>query len=389
MKTTTAIIGAGLLAAAAGANAEVRVGFLTPQSGPAAVVGQDQLDGFKLGLELAGNKLGGQPAVLLAEDDQAKPDIGNQMIKKLIEKDKVNAVVGLGFSNVMMATFKTIADSGIPAISTNAATSQVAGASCVPNFFGIAWQNDGPAEAAGKYVNDQGYKRVVMLAPNYQAGKDMFAGFKRYYKPAVADEIFTQVGQTDYSAEIAQLQSAKPDAVFIFYPGAAGINFVKQFSQAGLNGKLPLFSGFTIDGTSLPALRETANGAITGASWDASLDNPVSKKFVADFKARYKRIPSQFAAAGYDAALLLDVAVKRAGPDATDRKKLAAAIKAAGNSPEFKSVRGKFRWNTNNMPIEDYYVFKVEDATGPNPVRMLGLAMADHADAYASQCPMK
>lgn len=387
-KTFGAALAAGLLAAL-NAQAQVRVGFMHSLTGGAAVVGQDQLDGFKLGLEQLGGKLGGVPATLIAEDDQGKPDVGNQAVRKFIEKDKVHAMVGLGFSNVMMASLKPIIDSGIPAISTNAGTSVVAGAGCAANFFSVAWQNDGPAEAAGKYVNDQGFKKVLLMAPNYQAGKDMFAGFKRYYKPAVVDEVYTQVGQTDYSAEIAQLQLAKPDAVFIFYPGAAGINFVKQFSQAGLNGKVPMFSVFTIDGTSLPSLRETANGAITGASWDASLDLPESRKFVADFKAKYKRLPSQFGAAGYDAALLLDAAVKRTGADYADKKKLEAAIKAAGNSADFRSVRGTFKFNNNNMPIHNYYMFKVEDATGANPVRMLGVAMTGHADAYASKCPLK
>lgn len=366
---------------------QVRVGFITPMSGPAAVVGQDQIDGFNLAIEQLKGKLGGVPATVIAEDDQAKPDLGNQIIKKFIDKEKVNVVVGLSFSNVMMAMLKPIVDSGVPAISTNAATSVVAGQGCAANFFSVAWQNDGPAEAAGKYVNDAGFKRVFMMAPNYQAGKDMFAGFKRYYKPAVLDEVYTQVGQTDYSAEIAQLQAAKPDAVFVFYPGAAGINFVKQFSQAGLNGKIPLFSAFTIDGTSLPSLREAANGAITGASWDASIDNQQSKKFVADFKAKYKRIPSQFAAAGFDAGMLLDAAVTKVGPDYADKKKLAAAIKSAGT--EFKSVRGPFRFNSNNMPIQNYYVFKVENATAAEPVRVVGTAMENHADAYANQCSLK
>ena len=387
MKSSIAVVGVALVTALGAAHGQVRVGFITPMSGPAAVVGQDQMDGFNLGMEQLKGKLGGLNATILAEDDQAKPDLGNQIIKKFIDKEKVNAVVGLGFSNVMMAMLKPIVDSGIPAISTNAATSVVAGPGCAPNFFSVAWQNDGPAEAAGKYVNDAGFKRVFMLAPNYQAGKDMFAGFKRYYKSPILDEVYTQVGQTDYSAEIAQLQAAKPDAVFIFYPGAAGINFVKQFSQAGLNGKIPLFSAFTIDGTSLPSLRAAANGAITGASWDASMDNAESKKFVADFKAKYKRIPSQFASAGYDAAMLLDAAVRKAGPDYADRKKLAAAIKSAGM--EFKSMRGPFRFN-NNMPIQNYYVFKVENAGSANPVvRTLGVAMENHADAYAGQCPLR
>ncbi len=387
MKKIIAVAGACFIAMAGSAQGQVRIGFMAPLSGGAAIVGQDQLDGFKLGVEQLQGKLGGQAATVFAEDDQTKPSLGVQIIRKFIEKDKVNAMVGLGFSNVMMAAFKPIVDSGIPAISTNAATSVVAGASCAPNFFSISWQNDGPAEAVGKYVSDAGFKRVFLLAPNYQAGKDMFAGFKRYYKGPVLDEVFTQVGQADYSAEIAQLQSEKPDAVFIFYPGAAGINFVKQFSQAGLSGKIPLFSVFSIDGTSLPSLREYANGAITGASWDPSLDTPQNKKFVAAFEAKYKRIPSEFAAAGFDAAMLLDTAIRKAGPEYADKKKLALAIKNAGS--EFQSLRGAFRFNNNNMPIQNYYMFKVEDGAGPNPTRSIGVALTDHVDAYAKLCPMR
>lgn len=386
MKTVIATIVASLIAVAGSAHAEVRVGFSGPFSGGAAIVGQDQLDGFRLAYEQLDKKFGGKDAALLIEDDQSKPQMGNQIVRQFIERDEVHAVAGLGFSNVMMASLKPIVDSGIPAISTNAATSVVAGAGCAPNLFAVSWQNDGPAEAAGQYVRDAGFENVFLLAPNYQAGKDMFSGFKRFYDKPVLDEVYTQVGQTDYSVEIAQIQMENPDAVFIFYPGSAGINFVKQFSQAGLNGKIPLFSVFTIDGTSLPALREYANGAIAGASWDASLDNPQSKQFVKDFKERYGRIPSQFAAAGFDAAMLLDAAVKRVGDDYADREKLAAAIKASDK--DFTSLRGDFRFNNNNMPIHDYYMFEVVDGASEQPMKNIGLALDDHADAYASECKM-
>ncbi|MDO9284306.1 MAG: ABC transporter substrate-binding protein, partial [Aquabacterium sp.] len=231
-----AIGGSTLLAAAATASAAT-IGLMAPLSGPQALVGQDQVDGFMLALEQRGGKLGGQATTVVKEDDQLKPEVGQQAVRKLIDKDKVAAIVGLSFSNVLMGSLPRLAESGVVAIATNAGPSPLAGAQCKANLFSMAWQNDGAAEAMGKFAQDRGLKRVYLMAPNYQAGKDMLAGFKRFYKGQVVDEVYTQVNQPDYSAEIAQLQSAKPEALFVFYPGGMGINFVKQMSQAGLAGK--------------------------------------------------------------------------------------------------------------------------------------------------------
>src|SRR5687768_10195656 len=288
------------------------IGFMAPLSGPQALVGQDQLDGFMLAVEQLNGKLGGAPAKVLKEDDQLKPEIGQQIVRKLIDKDQVDAIVGLSFSNVLMGSLPRLAESGVVAIATNAGPSPVAGAQCKPNLFSVAWQNDGAAEAMGKFAQDRGIKRVYLMAPNYQAGKDMLAGFKRFYKGQVVEEVYAQVNQPDYSAEIAQLQAAKPEAVFVFYPGGMGINFVKQVSQAGLGGKLPLCSVFTVDGTTLPSLRDAAVGTVSGAMYDAALDTPENRKFVAAFEAKHKRTPSLYAATGFDAANLLDAALRKA-----------------------------------------------------------------------------
>ena len=374
----------GMLCAGGNAMAQVKVGLMAPLTGSQAVVGQDQVDGFMLALEQSGGKLGGQAVQVSKEDDQLKPEIGSQAVRKLIEKDRVDAIVGLSFSNVMMASLKSLTESGTVAILTNSGPSPVAGASCAPNIFSVAWQNDGAAESMGKYVQDKGIKRVYLMAPNYQAGKDMLAGFKRYYKGQVVDEAYTQVNQPDYSAEIAQLQAARPDAVFVFYPGGMGINFVKQMSQAGLSAKLPLYSVFTVDGTTLPSLRDAAVGTTSAAMYDAALDSPENRKFVAAFEAKYKRTPSLYAAAGYDAANLLDIALHKAGGDP---KKLAAAVKASGS--EFKSVRGPFRFNKNNMPIQNYYAFETaRDSGGKIVTKLVGTPLPAHADTYAAQCSL-
>ncbi|CAN7603409.1 ABC transporter substrate-binding protein [Duganella sp. LjRoot269] len=368
------------------AQAQIKIGFSAPLSGPVAVVGQDQYDGFMLALEQGGGKLGGLAVTVLKEDDQLKPEVGNQIVRKFIDKEHVNAIVGLGFSNVMMGSHKLIADAGTVAIATNAGPSPVAGASCAANVFSIAWQNDGSAESMGKFMQEKGYKRVYLMAPNYQAGKDMLLGFKRYFKGEIVDEVYTQVGQTDYSAEIAQLQSAKPEAVFAFYPGGMGVNYIRQLSQAGMLAKLPNYSVFTVDGTTMPALREAAVGTTFGAMWDAALDTPENRAFVNAFNARYKRLPSEYAATGYDAARLLDTALRKAGAQAGDKRALAVAVKAAGS--EFKSVRGPFRFNKNNMPVQNYYAFQVASETGKPVVKLLGTPLTAHADSYQSKCSL-
>ncbi|MFM9425281.1 branched-chain amino acid transport system substrate-binding protein [Variovorax sp. GrIS 2.14] len=361
------------------------IGLMAPLSGPIAIVGQDQVDGFMLAVEQLGGKLGGQPANILKEDDQLKPEIGGQIVRKFIDKDRVDAIVGLSFSNVMMASLPRIAESGTVAIATNAGPSPVAGAGCKANVFSMAWQNDGAAEAMGKYTQDKGIKKVYLMAPNYQAGKDMLTGFKRYFKGEIVEEVYTQVNQPDYSAELAQLQAAKPDAVFVFYPGGMGVNFVKQMAQAGLMTKIPLYSVFTVDGTTLPALRDAAVGSVSGAMWDAALDTPENKKFVADFEAKYKRTPSEYAATAYDAANVLNIALGKAKPG--DSKAFAVAVKAAGN--EVKSVRGPFAFNNNNLPIQNYYAF--ESVKGSNGItsKLLATPLPKHVDAYHAQCALK
>lgn len=367
--------------------AQIKIGISAALSGSQAVVGQDQIDGFMLAVEQFGGKLGGKPVTVLKEDDQLKPEIGTQITRKFLEKEKVDAIVGLGFSNVLMASLKPIVDSGTVAIATNAGPSPIAGAGCAPNVFSTAWQNDGASEAMGKFVQDRGHKRVYLMAPNYQAGKDMLAGFKRFYKGEVVDEVYTQVGQSDYSAEIAQLQASKADAVFAFYPGGMGINYIRQLSQAGLLNKLPNYSVFTVDATTMPALRDSAIGTISGAMWDAALDNLQNKNFVATFETKYKRIPSEYAAAAYDAARLLDVAIRRVNGRTADKKAFAAAVKEAAR--EFESVRGPFAFDNNNMPVQNYYAFEaIRGATLPG-TKLLGTPLVAHKDVYHAKCGLR
>lgn len=367
------------------AMADVKIGFIATMSGPAAALGQDMYDGFMLGIEQLQGKLGGVKVEVIKEDDQLKPDLGVQAVNKLIERDKVDIIAGVTFSNVMMAIAKPMADANMIFVGSNAGPAPLAGAQCNAQFFFTSWQNDQQAEGVGKYATDKGYKNVYIMAPNYQAGKDAAAGFKRQYKGGIAGEVYTTVNQPDYSAEIAQIQAANPDAVWVFYPGGMGVNFVKQYRQAGLLGKIPLLSVSTTDGSTLPALKETALGVISGTFWGPDFDNATSKKFVAEFEKKYNRIPSQYAAQAYDSALLIDSALKKTGGKVDNKKAFADALRAA----EFQSLRGNLKFNKNGFPIQDMYVFEVaKDSQGRVSLKTLAKALSNHPDSFVGQCPL-
>jgi branched-chain amino acid transport system substrate-binding protein len=285
-----------------------------------------------------------------------------------------------------MALYRDVINSNVVLISNNAGPSQLAGAECSPMFFSTSWQNDQQHEAMGKYAQQKGYKHVAILAPNYQAGREALTGFKRYFKGEILSETYTQVNQPDYSVEITQLQTIKPDAVFIFYPGGMGVNFVKQYHQAGMLGKVPLLSGSTVDGTTLPALKDIALGVMSGGPWSPDLPNPANRAFVEQFQKKYGRIPSHYAAYGYDSAQLLDAALKTTGGKASDHKALAAAMAKAS----FPSVRGGFKLNHNHFPISNYYAFEVvRDPAGAITLATRETVFPDHQDPYNGQCPMK
>ena len=370
----------------AAAEGPIKIGYLATFSGPIGSLGQESYDGFMLALEQRGGKLGGVPIQVLKEDDQFKPDLGLQLTQKLIEKEGVPIITGLTGSNVMMAVARPITEKQVFLIGSNAGPSALAGAQCSPFQFVTSWQNDGHAEAAGKYATDKGYKKMVLIAPNYQAGKDALQGFKRFYKGTVLDEISPGMAQPDFSAEIAQIAAAKPDAVYAFFPGALAVNFVRQYQQAGLGKTIPLQSSAMIDATTLPALKDAALGLSGTHWWAPDVDNPVNKAFVDAFDKKYNRIPSIFAAQGFEAALLLDAALTRTKGNVTDKAAFAAALKA-GNP---KSIRGTLKFGNNNFALNNYYAFTVvKDARERYTLKTVGMPLKDHQDAYHTQCPLK
>jgi branched-chain amino acid transport system substrate-binding protein len=374
-----------LLAAVDVNSVPLKIGFIGTLSGPAGALGQDQYNAFMLAIEQKGGKLGGVPVQVVREDDQLKPDIAVQAAQKLIERDKVQIITGVTFSNVMMAIHKPITSTGVILIGSNAGPTPLAGAGCSPWFFSTSWNNDELHEAGGQLATDLGYKRMIVMAPNYQAGRDAVAGFKRDYRGTLVDEVYTQVNQPDYSAEITQLQAAQPDAVYVFYPGGMGVNFVKQYRQAGLLGKIPLISVSTIDGTTLPALKEIAVGAITSSSYSPDLKNAQNAQFVAAYSQKYKRLPSLYAAQSYDAANLLDAGLTAVKGNTTDRQALRQALKTA----KFQSVRGDFSFEPNQFPRAGFYRVDVVKTAAGAAFETKGSIVAKTRNPLAQQCKMQ
>lgn len=376
-------------AAVSGAHAadRVKIGFLSTLSGPGAGLGIDIRDGFNLALKHSGGKLGGLPAEVIVADDQQSPDAAKQTTERLLKRDKVDFMTGVVFSNVMLAVGQPIFDAKTFYVSANAGPSQYAGEQCNPYFFNVAWQNDNLHEAVGKTVADKGFKKVALLAPNYPAGKDALTGFKRYYKGEVVQEVYTRLGQLDYAAELAQVRASQPDAMYIFLPGGMGINFIKQFVASGLSKDVTLFGpGFSADEDVIRAVGEPMLGMFNTSQWAHDMDNPQNKRFVADFQKEYGRLPSLYASQGYDAAMLIDAAVRDVKGKIEDKEAVRRALKAAN----FKSVRGPFKFNTNQYPVQDYYLRVVtKDPQGRVTNRTLGTVFKNHADAYVGACKMR
>lgn len=382
----TALAAAVLLAGPALAADKVKIGLLSTLSGPGAGLGIDIRDGFQLAVKHADGKLGGLPAEVIVADDQMSPDAAKQTADRLLKRERVDFMTGIVFSNIMLAVGQPVFQSKTFYISANAGPSQYAGAQCNPFFFSASYQNDNMHEAVGKTVQDRGFKKVALLAPNYPAGKDALAGFKRFYKGEVALETYTPLSQLDYGAELSQLRASGADAVFIFLPGGLGVNFIKQFTGAGLNKEMKLFApGFSADEDVIRAVGEPMLGIFNSSQWAHDMDNAANKRFVADFQKEYGRLPTLYAAQGYDAARLIDAAVRDVKGKIEDKDAVRKALEAA----RFESVRGAFKFNTNHYPVQNYYLREVvKDAQGRVTNKTVGRVFENHADAYAGDCKM-
>jgi branched-chain amino acid transport system substrate-binding protein len=364
----------------------IKIGFVSTFSGPTAAIGNDMRNAFELGLDHLGRKIGGLPVEVIYEDDTQKPDVGVQKTQKLIESDKVDFIAGYIWSNVMLASLKPLVDSKTLTVITNAGASKLAGELCSPYVFSTSWQNDQTPEAMGLYMNQKGVKSVFLIGPNYAAGKDMLAGLKLTYKGQVLGEEYTRwPDQLDFSAELSKARASGAEAIFVFYPGGAGVQFVTQYTQSGLKGKVPLYQVFTIDELSIPRLKELSLGIPGAQEWVNDLPNAANKKFVADYIAKYKLRPSYYGAQSYDAVSLLDSAVTAVHGDLSDKE----AIRKAMEKADFKSVRGGFKFGNNHMPIENFYLQDVVKQGDDYVLKTAATIVENDQDRFHDLCPMK
>jgi branched-chain amino acid transport system substrate-binding protein len=388
MRSETIAIAALLLTAVpAAAQEAVKIGFVATYSGPTAVMGNDMRDAVELALDHLGRKMADMPVTVIYEDDQQKPEVGKQKTDKLIQADRVHFLTGYIWSNVLLASLKSAVDADTFIISANAGPSQIAGELCSPWFFSTSWQAEQIPQAVGESMNQKDVKSVFMIAPNYAAGRDVLAGLKVNFKGQIVGEEYTKwPDQLDFSAELSKVRAARPQAVFAFYPGAAGVQFVSQYTQAGLKAQIPLYTAYLVDALSLPQLKENAVGIAGAQHWVADLPNEANRKFVAEFRKRHKRYPTFYAAQAYDAVFLINSAVAASKGDLTNK----AAMRDEMRKANYASVRGPYRYGNNHFPIQDFYLQEpVQDDEGNYTLKTAATALKAHQDRYHDRCPMK
>jgi branched-chain amino acid transport system substrate-binding protein len=364
-----------------------KIGFISTFSGPVAAIGNDMKNSFELGLDQHGRKLGGLPVEVIYADDQLKPEVGVQKTQELIESDHVDFVVGYIWSNVLLASLKPLVDSRTMTVVTNAGPNQLAGELCSPYVFSTSWQNDQTPSAVGRYMNQKGVKTAFLIGPNYAAGKDMLAGVQAAFAGQIVGEELTRwPDQLDFSAELSKAREAKPDAIFAFYPGGAGVQFITQYVQAGLKGQIPLYTAFTIDDLSLPRLKDLAVGIPGAQEWVNDLPNDTNKTYVAAYKAKYNASPSFYGAQTYDAVGLIDSAITAVKGDLSDKEGMRKEMQKA----DFKSVRGSFKFGNNHIPIQNFYLQDaVKNADGSFALKTVALIVKDDQDRFHDKCIMK
>lgn len=387
MKTQMTMAAAALLLGTAVSPAlaqeKIKLGVIVTLSGPAAALGQQVRDGFALAVKDLGGKMGGRDVEVIVADDELKPDAAVTKVKGLLERDKVDFVVGPIFSNILQAIHRPITESKTFLVSPNAGPSTFAGKDCNPFFYVTSYQNDQVHEILGKVAQDRGYKRMYLMVPNYQAGKDSVAGFKLDYKGEIVEESYMPLNTLDFQPELSKISSQKPDALFTFMPGGLGVNLVKQYRQAGLADSIPVLSAFTVDESTLPAQQDAAVGMFGGANWAPNLDNAQNKKFVAAYEAAYHVVPGTYAFQAYDAAMLIDSAVKAVKGDLWNKDAVGTALKKA----DFTSLRGAFKFNTNGYPIQDFYLTKVaKRPDGKFQTEIVQKVFENYGDRYAKDC---
>lgn len=384
----SAIVVSGMAQAAV-----VKIGFITTLTTPAGVIGEDMKNSVELAMEHIGGKMGNLDVELIMEDDGFKPDIGKQKTDKLVKQDNVDFVAGYIWSHVLLASAKSVLDADKFLISANAGPSQMAGKRCDKNFFSTSWQNDQTPMALGEHLNQIGVKSIYIMAPNYAAGKDMSRGVESTFKGKIMGKDLTKWGadaQLDFSAELAKAKASGAEAMFVFYPGKAGGAFIKQYQQAGLQSLMPLYSVFTVDAIALPKLQAAGLDGVLGSKntqeWSPDIDNAANKRFVGDYLKKYGKYPSFYGAQSYDSIMLIKSAVEAVEGNLHDKAGIRNALKAAN----YDSVRGKYSYGNNHMPIQNFYLREVvKDDQGRWTTKIVSTVYTNHQDPYASQCKLK
>ena len=366
----------------------IRIGFVNTFSGPSAAIGNDARNGFELALDHIGRKMNGRPVEVIYEDDQQKPDVGKQKTEKLIQSDHVDFLAGYNWSNVLLASLKPAVDSKTFLIGINAGPSQLAGELCSPYVFLTSWQNDQTPAAMGLYMNQKGIKSAFLIGPNYAAGKDRLAGFKSTFKGEVFGEEYTVwPTQLDFSAELTKARNSKAESIFAFFPGAAGVQFLNQYVQAGIRQQIPLYTDGMIDELSLPTQKENALGILGALEWVNDLPNEQNRRFVADYRKKHPGLrPSFYGAQAYDAMHLINSAVVAVKGDLSQKD----AMKAEMERVNFKSVRGSYKYGNNHVPIQNFYLIDVvKDTNGELSLKTVATIIEDNQDRFHEKCPMK
>ena len=365
----------------------ITVAILATLTGPQALVGQDVVDGFGLGLKQLGSRFANQEVRVVVVNDHGSPDTARQEIRHLLDHDRINFVLTAVSSGTLAATLPALADAKVFVLNLGAAPAAMAGAGCSMWMFDLAGQADGLHEAAGIQMAADQIHRVAVIAPDGAPGRDAVAALRRTFPGEVVATLTPRHGAMTFDEELAEIQRDKPDAVYDLLTGGMGVAFVRAWERKGLKGEVPLYAPWTgFERWMLPAMGDAAQGAVTLGIWAGDLDNPANRRFGQDFELEVGRPATTWAALGFDGANLLDAALKGALAHAHDPEPLRAALRRA----EFTSLRGQFRFNTNHFPIATYWTRRIgRDAKGRYTNETKGVVLKDWHDRQAASCPMR
>jgi len=384
VKPHLAFLSAALAIGASVAHAQspVKIGLITTLSTAGGALGQDMRDAFQLAAKEEGGKLGGVPVDLMVADDGLNPNTAKDIAERMLQHDGIRLFTGIIYTNVTLAIVPDLLRAGAVVIQNNTGPVELDGKNCNPNLFGSAWHGEAPGESAAAAANARNTKQLMTIVPNYTSGLEQRGAFKRGFKGQILDDILVKLNQTDYAAEISQIKLRRPEGIYMFLPGGMGISFMRQLHQADI-GDIPMYAATTVSEQVTATVGEAARNVVGSAPWTPDLDNPASRKFVAEFREAYKRTPTVYAANGYDTAKLIGSALAATRGDISN----IAAVRKAILAAKFDSVRGKFAFGASQYPVEDWYMTTVsKDASGTYVPHNAGKVLTAHGSPYADQC---